>query len=84
MTVVRALRVPPDPLAIARALADRPGLAVLASRPQGAPRPDDARYSFIACDPAEHSEDLVPDFAALPGVCAWNGARAGPLWIPPA
>jgi anthranilate/para-aminobenzoate synthase component I len=81
VTVVRALDVPPDPLAIARALVDRPGLAVLASRPQGAPRPVDARYSFVACDPAERTDEIVPDCASPPGACAWNGAPAGPLWI---
>jgi len=63
MTVVRALRVPPDPIAIARALAGRPGLAVLASRPDGAPRPEDARFSFVACDPVGASEALVPERA---------------------
>jgi anthranilate/para-aminobenzoate synthase component I len=81
LTVVRALHVLPDPLAIARTLIDRPGLAVLASRPQGAPRPDDARYSFVACDPTERSHDLVPDFGSRDGAHGWNGAPAGPLWI---
>ncbi len=60
MPVVRIVRLPPDPLALARALADRPGLAVLVSRPQGAPRPEDARWSFVACEPVEASDDLVP------------------------
>ena len=58
--VVRIVRLPPDPLALARVLADRPGLAVLVSRPQGAPRPEDARWSFVACEPVEASDDLVP------------------------
>ena len=69
-----------DPIALARALADRPGLAVLASRPQGAPRPDDARWSFVACDPVEESNALVPppgDGTAL----GYGGAPPAPRWI---
>jgi anthranilate/para-aminobenzoate synthase component I len=58
--VVRLLRLPPDVLALARALGDRPGLAVLASRPASAPRPEDARWSFVASDPVDSSDDLVP------------------------
>jgi para-aminobenzoate synthetase component 1 len=60
VTVVRALDLSPDPLAVARALAGRPGLAVLASRPAAAPRPDDARHSFVACDPVDATDDLLP------------------------
>jgi anthranilate/para-aminobenzoate synthase component I len=60
VAVVRLVRAPPDPLACARALSGRPGLTVLASRPQGAPRPEDARWSFVACEPVEASESLVP------------------------
>ena len=76
MAVVRLVDVTPDPLALARALAGRPGLAVLASRPQGAPRADDARWSFVACDPVASSDDLVPDGGV-------REARVGPapLWI---
>jgi anthranilate/para-aminobenzoate synthase component I len=73
--VVRLVDVPPDPLALARALAGRPGLAVLASRPQAAPRPEDARWSFVACDPVASSEDLVPDVAGQAPV------GPAPLWI---
>jgi anthranilate/para-aminobenzoate synthase component I len=58
--VVRFARLPPDPVVLARALAGRRGLAVIASRPGGVPRPDDARWSFVACDPVETSDDLVP------------------------
>ncbi|HEY3817119.1 MAG TPA: anthranilate synthase component I family protein [Polyangiaceae bacterium] len=76
MPVVRIVRLPPDPLALARAVADRPGLAVLVSRPQGAPRPEDARWSFVACEPVESSDDLVPPPAG-------EGAHGGPAprWI---
>jgi anthranilate/para-aminobenzoate synthase component I len=85
--VVRIVRLPPDPLALARALADRPGLAVLVSRPQGAPRPEDARWSFVACEPVEASDDLVPPPAGddphggpAPrwiGVIPYEGLRGG-------
>lgn len=56
----RVVAVAPDPVEIARRLADRPGLVALVSRPVGAPRPDDTRYSFVACDPTARSEHLVP------------------------
>ncbi len=80
MTVVRGLRLPPDPLCIARALAGRPGLAVLASRPEGAPRAEDARWSFVACEPDGTSDDRVPPESptAQPG---WNGAPGAPRWV---
>jgi len=74
--VVRIVRLPPDPLALARALSGRPGLAVLVSRPQGAPRPEDARWSFVACEPVEASDDLVPP----PAVDEPAGGPA-PRWI---
>jgi anthranilate/para-aminobenzoate synthase component I len=73
--VVRLVDVPPDPLALARALAGRPGLAVMASRPQAAPRPGDARWSFVACDPVAESDDLVPEGTAQEPV------GPAPLWI---
>ena len=76
MPVVRILRLPPDPLVLARALGGRPGLAVLVSRPQGAPRPEDARWSFVACEPVEASDDLVPP----PGGDEPGGDPA-PRWI---
>ena len=44
-------------------------------------RPDDARYSFVACDPIEASEDLVPADPSMPMGPTWNGARAAPRWI---
>jgi anthranilate/para-aminobenzoate synthase component I len=87
----RFLPVLPDALAIARALADRPGLAVLASRPAGAPRPGDALRTFVACDPIDASDDLVPppppgaepgDAPAWIGVVPYEALRAGerPEW----
>ena len=75
MPVVRTVDVAPEPLRIARSLAGRPGLAVLASRPQGASRPDDARWSFVACDPVASSDELVP-----PAV-VHEGLGPAPLWI---
>ncbi len=80
MTIAIALSVSPDPLAIAASLAGRPGLAVLASRPQGAPRPGDARYSFVASDPVEASDELVPGGHER-SAGAWDGASPGPRWI---
>jgi len=74
--VVRIVRLPPDPLALARALSERPGLAVLVSRPQGAPRPEDSRWSFVACEPVEASDDLVP-----PPACADPEGGPAPRWI---
>src|SRR5581483_7826964 len=67
-------------MAIARALRDRPGLAALVSRPAGAPRPEDCRWSFVACDPDATSEAVVPpaDAGGAPG---WGGAPAAPGWI---
>jgi anthranilate/para-aminobenzoate synthase component I len=82
--VAVALSLPPDAMAIARALRGRPGLAALVSRPAGALRPEDARWSFVACDPDAASNDLVPPVPAParggnpPG---WGGAPAGPGWI---
>jgi anthranilate/para-aminobenzoate synthase component I len=77
VAAARVIRAPADPLAMARALADRPGLAVLASRPAAAPRPDDARYSFVASDPVDASEALSPPGAGGPG----EGGVAEPAWI---
>jgi anthranilate/para-aminobenzoate synthase component I len=76
-------RLPPNPLAVARALAGRPGLAVLASQPQGAPARSDARWSFVACDPVEASDDLVPP-VPLPEARAatgYGGAIGAPRWV---
>jgi anthranilate/para-aminobenzoate synthase component I len=75
VTVVRIVRLPPDALVLARALSERPGLAVLASRPRGAPRREDARWSFVASDPVEASDDLVPHVATDPV------AGPAPRWI---
>ena len=54
---------PADPVALAEALADRPGLAVLASRATAA---DHGRYSYVACDPDDAIEGLDP----------WRGGEA--------
>lgn len=82
---VRVLDVSPDPLAIAQALGGRPGLAVLASHPDAAPRAADARTSFVTCDPVDTSDALVPPCAALdaaPDGAAPDGAHdPRPLWI---
>src|SRR4249920_2012074 len=67
--VRRLVPLPPDPIALARALSGRGGLAVLASSPVGALRDDDVRESFVACEPVETSDDLVP-----PGRGFWIGA----------
>ena len=79
--IVRALPLPPDALDIVRRLGSRPGLAALVSHPVGASRPEDARWSFVACDPDAESDALVPprcEGEAHPG---WNGAPASPSWI---
>ncbi len=77
--VVRELRLPADPWALARRLAGRPGLALLVSDPRGALDPDDARSSFVACDPVEISTDLLPRAGApAPG---WAGLPAAPRWV---
>jgi anthranilate/para-aminobenzoate synthase component I len=75
--------LPPDPFAVARALAGRPGLALLASRPQGAPARGDARWSFVACDPVEESDDLVPpgEAHAGHGAAGYGGAMGAPRWV---
>jgi anthranilate/para-aminobenzoate synthase component I len=76
VSAVRIVRRAPDPIALARSLAGRAGLAVLASRPQGAPRVEDARWSFVACEPVEACDDLVPAVAD-------GGGEGGPAprWI---
>lgn len=50
----------PTAIASRLAAAGRPGVVALVSRGAGAPRPEDARYSFVACDPVDASEALVP------------------------
>jgi anthranilate/para-aminobenzoate synthase component I len=77
--VIRRVRLPPDPLAIARALEGHEGLAVLASSPESALRPSDARFSFVACDPVETSEDLVPSSPSAE--VGWAGHPAAPRWV---
>ena len=73
------IRAPADPLVLARTLAARPGLAVLASRPAAAPRPNDARYSFVASDPVDASEALSPPGLGDGG--RGDEASPEPAWI---
>lgn len=75
----RRVKLPPDPLALARSLGDRPGLAVLASSPESALHVADARFSFVACDPSETSEDIVPE--AGPNDAGYAGHPAAPRWV---
>jgi anthranilate/para-aminobenzoate synthase component I len=75
VTVVRIVRLPPDAVVLARALAQRPGLVVVASRPAGALRPEDTRWSFVASDPVEASDDLVPPGGEEPA------GDPAPRWI---
>lgn len=76
MAVVRILPLPPDPVVLARSLAGRPGLAVLASRPWGGLRVDDTRWSFLTCEPVDSTDDLVP---AVPN--KEETAGPAPRWI---
>jgi anthranilate/para-aminobenzoate synthase component I len=80
VTVLRAIAAPADPMALAAALSGRPGVAVLASRPSGAPRPDDARFSFVACEPVEACDDIVPPDCTTEAR-GFGGAPAAPRWI---
>jgi anthranilate/para-aminobenzoate synthase component I len=57
------LDAPADPIALAARLADRPGLAVLASRATTAAH---GRFSYVACDPDDAIEALDP----------WGGGAA--------
>jgi anthranilate/para-aminobenzoate synthase component I len=82
LTVLVALHAPPDPLALAAALAGWPGLAALVSRPAGALRPGDARYSFVAAEPVEESDALVPGDCVPGGYSVgYAGGPAAPRWI---
>jgi anthranilate/para-aminobenzoate synthase component I len=63
--ITRIVPLPPDPIVLARALSGRPGLAVLASRPWGGPRREDTRWSFVACDPVDATDELLPDDGTL-------------------
>ncbi len=76
---IREISAPADALELARRVAERPGVAVLASDPRGALRPEDGRFGFVACDPVEVSDAWVPPAGAP---CAgWAGAPAAPRWI---
>jgi anthranilate/para-aminobenzoate synthase component I len=76
---VREISAQPDVLALARRVADRPGLAILASDRRGALRDEDARFGFVACDPIDGSDAWVPD--AGDAAHGWAGLPAGPRWI---
>ena len=86
--VVREIRVPPDPVGIARALAGAAhatdGLAVLHGDGRGALGPADARFSFVACAPVETSDAWVPPAGRTPKTVdthGWAGFGAAPRWI---
>jgi anthranilate/para-aminobenzoate synthase component I len=76
---VREISVEPRVLALARRVADRPGLAILVSDRRGALRSEDARFGFVACDPVDESDAWVPE----PGASehGWAGFPAAPRWI---
>ncbi len=62
-------------MTLARSLADRSQLAVLASTGSTA----DARSSFVACDPVEVSSAIVPEVGSP--THGWGGLAAAPRWI---
>jgi anthranilate/para-aminobenzoate synthase component I len=81
--IVREISVPADPVRLARRIAarrtDSVGIAVLVSSPCGALRPEDARSSFLACDPVEASDAWVPPVGE--GAPGWAGLEAAPRWM---
>ncbi len=77
---VREIPAPPDVFALARRVADRPGLAVLASDRRGALRDEDARFGFVACDPVDVSDAWVPEVGS-PDALGWAGFPSAPRWI---
>ncbi len=78
---LREVALRPDPIALARALAGRPGLALLASAPGRGVRAADARFSFVACEPVETSDDLVPGAALRADTRGFEGLTPAPRWI---
>jgi anthranilate/para-aminobenzoate synthase component I len=75
-----SLRLPPNgAIGLARALGDAPGLAVLAAGPRGGLHAEDVRSSFVACEPVESSDAVVPPEA--PRERGWAGLPAAPRWI---
>jgi len=79
---LREVTLRPDPMSLARALAHRRGLAVLASAPGSGLRSGDARFSFVACDPVETSEDLVPPVTPDPqSAGGFEGLPPAPRWV---
>jgi anthranilate/para-aminobenzoate synthase component I len=67
-------------LALGRALGERRGIALLVSSPESAARPDDARFSFVASDPVETTEDLVPT-GKTGATFGYAGNAAAPRWV---
>jgi para-aminobenzoate synthetase component 1 len=71
---IAALDVPADPFAVARALSDAPGLALLHAAGDG------AQPSFVAADPVEVCTSWLPPMAAASTEA--NDTRGGvPRWI---
>ncbi len=71
--MARAVDVVPDPLRLAAALAERPGLALLWDGQGG-------KTSYLACDPIDARQELDPE----PGLSLAAGKddrRAAPRWI---
>ncbi len=81
--MLRRVRLPCDPVALARAIDSgvHSGLALLASARVGAMRESDARFSFVACDPIETSEDLIPLGGSSHDALGFSGHAAAPRWI---
>ncbi|APR99916.1 anthranilate synthase component I family protein [Pajaroellobacter abortibovis] len=79
MSVALELNLAPRVDTLARALRDRRGLAVLLSSPTHALRLEDARFSYIACDPVEVFQGWIPPPSAQEE--GWGGYSAAPRWI---
>lgn len=79
VAVVIRVDLPADPMALARALSDRAGVTVLASSSRGGANPEDARASFVACDPTHASDALVPEVDTV--THGWGGLPAAPRWV---
>ena len=78
--IVREILVNSDALAVARRLAGRPGLAVLAS--PGGDAHGEGRFAFVACDPVGDSDAWVPgEHTEGARAKGWSGFPAGPRWI---
>lgn len=71
---------PPDPLAIAAAIADRPGLVALCDGVGRGWSPA-GRWSFVACDPEASSSSLDPWDGATVGAAGDPLAAVVPRWV---